>query len=176
MRRLIRQLAQCLYNCICIAKNFQITILLISVIFFIVFNYKKKHSMKENVVLYVLCLYSACLIVLTVLGRTELETSYMRLVPFWTYIQCIKGRDGLVAEIMINIAMMIPYGFLLPSVFDCTFRRTVWIVGLLEILIETSQFILKRGLCEIDDIFHGIIGCLIGMGILHIIQRRKKRC
>ena len=32
-------------------------------------------------------------------------------------------------------------------------------------VIELSQLLLKRGLCEFDDVFHNTLGCVIGYGV-----------
>ena len=32
-------------------------------------------------------------------------------------------------------------------------------------VIELSQLVLKRGLCEFDDVFHNTLGCVIGYGV-----------
>ena len=39
----------------------------------------------------------------------------------------------------------------------------------LSIMIELLQFILKRGLCETDDVIHNVLGAAIGFGIYCII-------
>ena len=32
-------------------------------------------------------------------------------------------------------------------------------------VIELSQLVLKRGLCEFDDVFHNTLGCAVGYGV-----------
>lgn len=69
-------------------------------------------------------------------------------------------------NILLNIAMGIPLGILLPCVFEK--MKHWWLTyatGLLfTITIEVTQLITHRGIFEIDDIFNNAIGCIIGFG------------
>lgn len=46
--------------------------------------------------------------------------------------------------------------------------------------IEILQLITARGLCEFDDVFHNMIGAVIGVGIVMVLNRMRaksnKRC
>ena len=46
------------------------------------------------------------------------------------------------------------------------------VVGLLiSVVIEVLQFVFKRGLCEVDDVIHNVLGCMIGYGVASILKR-----
>ena len=32
-------------------------------------------------------------------------------------------------------------------------------------MIEVLQFVFKRGFAEFDDVFHNVVGCVIGFGV-----------
>ena len=56
------------------------------------------------------------------------------------------------------------------NVLGCAFGRmkgwkVLLIGGGFSVLIETLQFVLKRGFAEFDDVFHNVLGCLIGFGV-----------
>ncbi len=36
--------------------------------------------------------------------------------------------------------------------------------------IETLQLLFKRGFAEFDDVFHNVLGCLLGYGIIVLIK------
>ena len=76
------------------------------------------------------------------------------------------GQTELIEENLMNIALGIPVGFLLSFIFT---HRSWWKAALVGFLfssvIELSQLLLKRGLCEFDDVFHNTLGCVIGYGI-----------
>lgn len=89
-----------------------------------------------------------------------------RINLFWTYAEIAKGGGRarrLVIEILVNIIMMLPIGALLPAALGKgKLLWTVLIGGAHSVAIELLQLILHRGLCELDDVFHNIIGILIG--------------
>lgn len=61
--------------------------------------------------------------------------------------------------------MFIPVGVLA----GCFWKwRGLWIAAGLSILIELLQLIMARGLCEIDDVLHNVIGAVVGVGVLLI--------
>lgn len=39
-----------------------------------------------------------------------------------------------------------------------------------SISIETLQFALMRGFCEVDDVIHNTLDCMIGYGIAQLIK------
>lgn len=77
-----------------------------------------------------------------------------------------------------NVVAFIPIGLLL----GCAFDRMKWwnvllIAGAFSLLIETLQFVLKRGFAEVHDVWHNVIGCLVGYGgiVCNVERIAKKR-
>jgi glycopeptide antibiotics resistance protein len=64
-----------------------------------------------------------------------------------------------------NVIMFIPVGVLAGRVWRW---KGLWVAAGLSIVIELLQFITARGLCEFDDVFHNMIGAVIGIGIVMI--------
>ena len=84
-------------------------------------------------------------------------------------------------RVIANVVAFVPIGLLLGCAFG---KRMKWwkvllIGGGFSLLIETLQFVLKRGFAEFDDVFHNVLGCLIGwgvyVGVRWMVERRKKR-
>ena len=70
-----------------------------------------------------------------------------------------------------NILMTVPFGILAPL--------CVVLGGACSVLTELSQYVTKRGYCEVDDMLTNTIGVLCGCILLWLIeliikQRRKK--
>lgn len=90
------------------------------------------------------------------------------LVPLSSYF-CIAENSYLkeVAVInLLNICMFLPVGFFLKfGYWRVSYKQVLFAGFILSATIEFSQFILCKGLCEIDDIIHNVIGCLLGYGI-----------
>ena len=68
-----------------------------------------------------------------------------------------------------NIILFIPLGLLLPTLWQ-RFRNIFYCLAagfLFSLLIELSQYITKRGFCQIDDILTNTLGTLLGFGLFN---------
>ena len=75
-------------------------------------------------------------------------------------------------ESMMNVALFMPIGLLLcVAVSSMTWKKAMIIGSCLSAGIEIMQFVFKKGFAEFDDVFHNVIGCLIGFGIWKVFQR-----
>ncbi len=150
----------------------------IIVMFILIFTYKKKKvTMHELIANEFLIVYTVFVLLSTVFCRERISDYQIQLIPFWSWIEAINGKHMLRFEIMLNVVMWIPFGALLPICIRRYFKNrviiSVIIYFFLVLGIEGLQFILKRGLCESDDIINGFIG--FNIGIL-IFQFLKKNC
>ena len=68
-------------------------------------------------------------------------------------------------QIIANVIMFVPVGMLTGLLWRW---RGLWFAAGLSVGIEILQLITARGLCEFDDIFHNMIGAVIGVGIVMI--------
>ena len=76
----------------------------------------------------------------------------------------ILGYKAVTLNIVGNMAAFMPFGFILPEVWDQLNRwYTITLMGFLFSLgIETAQLISKVGSFDVDDLFLNTIGALIG--------------
>jgi len=99
----------------------------------------------------------------TVLYREENEKMRCYLFPLWSYTMLY---NRVLAQNILNIILFIPIGFLGGTVVKHSNILKILKMGcFLSIAIETSQLFLKRGVCNMDDVIHNTIGCIIGYGI-----------
>jgi glycopeptide antibiotics resistance protein len=111
----------------------------------------------------------------TVIYRSVGRCIQLNLMPFWSYGAYFRGEDPrLLPENIMNVVVFIPVGLLLCSAF----RGMTWIKELgfgigISIGIELSQLIFKRGFCEIDDVMHNTLGCILGYGLAVLIKRLR---
>ena len=93
----------------------------------------------------------------------------MLILLFFVYIFLYKcgifyhSREML-KENLLNIALLLPFGLLLPFPF---YKRLRWWQGLAmgliaSAVIEVLQLVLCRGLFEFDDMIHNGFGCMLG--------------
>lgn len=68
-------------------------------------------------------------------------------------------------QILANVIMFLPVGVLAGRIWRW---RGLWVAAGLSVGIEILQLITARGLCEFDDVFHNMIGAVIGIGIVMI--------
>lgn len=99
----------------------------------------------------------------TVLFRRSGEVGRYDFHPFWSYAAIQEGREELLAENIMNVVVFVPIGLLI----GIGFAKWPWwkVIGagcLLSMSIETMQFVFKRGFCEVDDVMHNTLGCMIG--------------
>lgn len=117
---------------------------------------------------FLLSTYAFLLLLSTVILRGDSrEPVPLILEPFWSYRAWITGaRPSLIYEVVANNIMTVPVGLCISGIAGR--RKLLWAAGVtvgLEMIIEVSQLILHRGLCEIDDVISGVLGALIGYGI-----------
>lgn len=94
------------------------------------------------------------------------------LIPFLSYFNIAENSYLLeVAMInLLNLLLFVPIGLLAGFGFqDLTWKKVAHIGFCFSVLIELLQFTLKKGLCEVDDVIHNVVGCVIGYGICQVV-------
>ena len=72
----------------------------------------------------------------------------------------------LLVGIILNILLYYPLGYLLPILFPKLKPKHVILIGCLcSIATEATQYMLKMGWCETDDVIHNTLGTTIGMWV-----------
>lgn len=89
------------------------------------------------------------------------------------YIAFAEGDIEVLLQIIINIAMFIPIGFLLPCCFKLyeKYRYVLITAVITSVSIEFLQLIFKIGLFETDDVINNVFGAMIGLGIYVVAKR-----
>ena len=118
----------------------------------------------------------------TVFFRSLTEGFDYCIHPFWSYVAIQNGRNDLVPVIIMNVLVFIPVGLLVGLI--SVKKQNLLKAGIIalcsglcvSVLIELLQFLLKRGLAELDDVIHNTLGCLIGFMIVVIIKGVWQSC
>ena len=109
--------------------------------------------------------YLFLILLLSVLLR-KVQEERVFYAPFWSYRAIFANDTNTLIQVIINICAYVPVGLLVCCVFNKIKWWVVLIVGgAFSILIETLQFVFKLGFSEFDDVFHNVLGCLIGYGV-----------
>lgn len=138
---------------------------------------RERATPAERILLAVLLLcYLALYLYLTLYYRRPRRTGSMNPELFWSYREAfslsggglIIRRKGLARQILLNILVDMPLGFLLPLVFHRRkhpYLLAVLAAFLLSALTEITQYFTHRGLCELDDVFNNTLGCALGAAL-----------
>jgi hypothetical protein len=131
-------------------------------------------SFKKRVYGAILADYLLVILIATVFSRDVIGESYWnQLVSFdissaWTRGPGIYGAIDTANELLLNIIMFIPFGYLLARII----AGKIWIVFggclLITLSIETLQLLTKRGFFELADILLNMAGAMIGYLVYRI--------
>lgn len=134
----------------------------------------KNQSKGRYILLLFLIEYIAIIFMTTVVYRSTPLNGGIKLEPFWSY-RVTGDNSSLMMENITNVLAFIPIGFL----FGCCFNHISWkfvlLIGMaLSMSVEFLQYRCDKGLCELDDVIHNTLGCVIGYGICRMINSVAK--
>ncbi len=96
-------------------------------------------------------------------------------VPFKTIVPYLFGYKGLIiagVNLVGNIALLVPIGFLVPLVYrNMTWKKSLIIAIVSGLAIETMQTVLRVGIFDIDDVILNALGVMIGYFMLIILTK-----
>lgn len=109
---------------------------------------------------------------LTLIDREFGERRAM-LTPFWEFTNVVKDvrRDFYIKQILGNLTMLMPLGFMLPMLRKVTVKHVFVTALCFSCFIELTQYITGRGLMEFDDVFNNTVGAVTGYMIYILFKR-----
>ncbi len=97
----------------------------------------------------------------------------LNLIPFvWISENYEMGFAKMIQQLLMNIVMVIPVGFIIPIVFENTrkwWKTVLWII-LIITSIETIQYFIGRS-ADVDDLIMNTIGGLIGYSLFALLDK-----
>lgn len=133
-------------------------------------------SRRHISIVFFLIIYVFTVLWVTVFNRS-IRFQSPRFDLFWSYREWLSGNEYLGKEILANIVMFIPFGFLTASLFKGSSSvRWLPVVAILaavflSLTIETLQLTMFRGLFEWDDVVSNATGALIGMLMFLVFEK-----
>lgn len=119
--------------------------------------------------------YVLLVLCFTVFFREGKNVTQISMKPLWNY-ESLNYK--LIAESILNVFLFIPLGFLAGAAARNRRMLTVLGIGLfISLSIEIMQYVFRRGVCNIDDLMHNVLGCFIGYSLFALcsLMFRKKR-
>ena len=112
----------------------------------------------------------------------ELVRMTPQFVPFETVVAYVKNvhsfNDWFIKNLVCNLIMFVPYGFLIPTFWKEGSHKGIQIVisgCILSILIEILQYITAFGQMDIDDVILNTLGVVIGYELFRLIKYWLKK-
>jgi glycopeptide antibiotics resistance protein len=95
--------------------------------------------------------------------------------PFKTILPYLLGYKGWIiagVNLVGNIALLVPIGFLAPLVYwNMTWKRALALGVVAGLSIEVMQTVLRVGIFDIDDVILNALGVMIGYGAFAILAK-----
>lgn len=161
-------------------------ILTLIILMSLIANYSMKKSdirSQKKVLWGIGIIYVVGNIYFTLISRQVGLTSHLELMPFRTYANLFEVKldseqasgswasvflHGIlpIESIILNILLYYPLGYLLPILFPKLKPKHVILIGCVcSIATEATQYLLKMGWCETDDVIHNTLGTTIGVWV-----------
>lgn len=122
---------------------------------------------KRNFTLWILLIeYLFVVICSTIIFRGTLICKFDRveLTPFWTYQSIINRMPGVSCwDVVLNVVLFIPLGFLVKMIYPSISALKIFAIAVLfSLIIEANQYFFEKGVVQIDDVVHNVIGAFTG--------------
>ena len=148
------------------------TLVFIGGISFIFLNANNKIERIKKISQLFLIVYYILVICSTVVFRPVRTVRKFDFTPFWSYTAISEGKYDILIEVCLNTLIFIPIGFAICfAVRHISLKVVIGYGLLLSAAIELLQFAFFRGFSEFDDLFHNVMGCLIGFCVFSIIKK-----
>ena len=136
-----------------------------------------EHASRRRVrLLGILVSYLLLAFTILIFGRRVKTGNLLNLRLFWSYREIFRGNRTLLYLDVLNVLLFVPFGFLWQAQDrKPAFWRTLCFGSALSLLAELLQFLFRRGLFELDDLVHNILGTALGAG-LYYLARLLWRC
>lgn len=129
-----------------------------------------------------LLIYIIAILYITLFSRPRSLMSVAHFNAFWSYRRWISHGWYYARQILLNIGMFVPLGWLLTAVGKdnpTNYARRILIpllfCALFSILIEVIQLFSGRGSLDVDDVINNSLGGLIGSLGFILIGNRLSR-
>ncbi len=153
---------------------FAFFIVVFCLLFFCIINkfvYKKEIKAKKLIIPTIFLFYIVILLCATFAGRSSNYKTTFNWNLFSSYKEAyITGEKSAWLNLILNILIFIPMGFLLPLLSKKLNKwyKVVSVGFIITLIIEFTQLLRHVGIFEIDDIFNNTLGTIIGFFIIKI--------
>lgn len=136
----------------------------------IVYYANRNISIKRFLWAVIYDLWVTTVLMITILGRTKGRCVFT-VDAIWQsiYVLVVRHQEGILYDLLFNIIMFIPGGFLLGQRFDI--NRTMTYLACSSFCVEVLQIVFRCGLFEVTDLSMNILGGLMGYVCLRLCRQ-----
>ncbi len=152
--------------------DFTVLVFLYAFVFFKKWRTRGKDSLVVNTLLYAYLSFVLYFTMMPVITSIPFMLNHpyqpMNLVPF---IDVSLGRGDFFRQVVLNVIMTLPFGFLFPLTWDrrAKFGMTVFFCFLMSLGIELLQPFFERS-SDITDLITNMIGGVLGYGLYVVFK------
>ena len=146
--------------------------LLYAFVFFRKWKLKGKDALLVNTLMYVYLSFLLYFTLMPVIAKLPYILNHpYKLINMTPFVDVLAGRGDFIRQILLNVIMMVPFGFLFPITQNPAvgFRRTVFFCFIISLGIELLQPFFTRH-ADITDLVTNMIGGMVGY-VLYIVFR-----
>ena len=145
---------------------------------------------KRLIPTFFLIAYSAILIRIVVFKIGVIKIGHLRFkftdrvigkpnfLPFRTILPYLRGEHGwfiAVINLVGNIALFVPIGFLTPFVYlKMTWQKSLMLAVAAGLAIEGIEAVFHIGIFDIDDVILNALGVMIGYWVFAMLTKRMR--
>lgn len=165
-------------------QSFIIIALIYCIIYQTYLKKKEKKFILKFSIMYIYLFLVLCVTILPIDFTLDPKWKYHSSINF-TYVHIkpfndlISGYSGALKQVILNIIMTIPFGFLLSSLKkNISITRVIISTFLLSFVIEMFQlimtvFLLHYRSCDITDLITNVVGGIIGFILYKLVKNSK---
>jgi glycopeptide antibiotics resistance protein len=133
----------------------------------------KKERLNMNTIIWCFSgsLWLSVILLITVLGRTHDAVNTWGTF-FSTFYTLLEGNLGILYDILFNMVMFVPVGYLARMMFPE--KSSIAIAFALSLLVEVMQLVTQSGLFELSDLIFNTAGGVIGVKIVSYAKKFNK--
>lgn len=166
-------------------QSFIIIALIYCIIYQTYLKKKEKKFILKFSIMYIYLFLVLCVTILPIDFTLDQKWKYHSSINF-TYVHVkpfndlISGYSGALKQVILNIIMTIPFGFLLSSLKkNISIIRVIISTFLLSFVIEMFQlimtvFLLHYRSCDITDLITNVVGGIIGFILYKLVKDKFK--
>ena len=124
--------------------------------------------------IYLIMLFTQTFIVNVGANAIELIPFRIIILQFRAIFNSRKGLSDFIFNVVGNIGVFVPIGFLLAYLYKSNIKKTILCGCIISVFIETVQLFLERT-TDIDDVILNTIGTAVGFLIYKIIKKIQKK-